>query len=100
MEGSFAGYDLADKDAKRPDVSLKARTNTPKDFRCDVVRRATVRERPKLILLDVSRTEAFGKAKVNELAVALIVDHYMLGLEIPVHYLVTVQMLYRAQNFG
>lgn len=88
LEGRLARNELADQYAQRPDVNAVVVTRAVQDLRCNVNGSPALRK-------GLAAAEYLGKAEVDELQVALLLvrQHDVLGLQVAVDYLLCVHML-------
>mmetsp|Transcript_126607 Transcript_126607/g.248217 ORF Transcript_126607/g.248217 Transcript_126607/m.248217 type:complete len:251 (+) Transcript_126607:489-1241(+) len=78
-EGHVAGHQLEEHHAQRPHVALDPVALAADHLRSHVVRRARDRESPRLAL-----GQALRQAEVDQLDVALRVEHHVLRFQVPV----------------
>ena len=96
LERREAANHLTDQNAPAPDVCLVVVAHLEHDLRSTVTRCAAVRK--GAVISDI--IQLLGKAKVDQLNVALLVDEYVFGLEVAVYYVHLMQLLDAEEHFS
>lgn len=88
-EGQLSTYELVQHDSERPEVDCESVSLSQHDFRGHIVRRPNNRKGSKALALG----EFLGGSHVYQPQVAVVLDHDVLGLQVPIYDVLHVQVL-------